>query len=315
MTKKIFIVILVFMFIFSMSMSGADVKANTLNDNVNIENVQLDVDEVQPVRGKVQYTITEAPGPIEQKPIEDKVIDDKSVAAEEEEEETPIQEKPIEEKEVIKKINKRTIDPNKPMVAITYDDGPSQYTPGILDVLKENNSVATFFVLGLHVHNNDDVLNRMLQEGSQIGNHTYNHKKLTTISDEELYKQLKGTDDLIYMATGYTPTVMRPPYGATTEELNKKISKPIIKWSIDTRDWENRNTEMITNSILENVKDGDIILMHDLYNSTLEASEIVIPELVKRGFQIVTIDELFEFRKATYMAGATYYNMYKVNEK
>jgi peptidoglycan/xylan/chitin deacetylase (PgdA/CDA1 family) len=151
----------------------------------------------------------------------------------------------------------------------------------------------------------------MLEEGNQIGNHSYNHKNLTTISDEELYKQIKGTDDLVYIATGYTPSVMRPPYGSTNKELIQKISKPVIKWSVDTRDWENRNVEMINKNIFENVKDGDIILMHDLYESTLEASKIAIPELISRGFQIVTIDELFEYRGASLAAGEQYYNVYK----
>ena len=207
--------------------------------------------------------------------------------------------------------DKRIIDPDKPMIAVTYDDGPSTYTPEILDILKENNSVATFFVLGSRVNDYTETLNRILEEGSQIGNHTYNHKKLTTISDEELYKQVKGTDDLVYIATGHTPSVMRPPYGASDKELNQKISKPVIKWSIDTRDWENRNAEMINQNIFENVKDGDIILMHDLYESTLEASKTAIPELISRGFQLVTIDELFEYRGASLVAGEQYYNLYK----
>lgn len=295
MTKKLLTITLAIMMVLSMSTVSAsvyNVKAqvldntlenaneetfkdrNTNNDNKNIieDNVQYENANL----GKKEYSITEAPGPI------------------------------VEVKE-----NQRVIDPNKPMIAITYDDGPSIYTPEILDVLKENNSVATFFVLGQSVYNNEAILNQMLEDGNQIGNHTYNHKKLTTISDEELYKQVQGTDDLIRIATGYTPTVMRPPYGTTNEELNKKIQRPVIHWSIDTRDWENKNVDMITTSILDNVKDGDIILMHDLYNSTAEASKLVIPELVNRGYQLVTIDELFEHRQATLIAGQQYYNMYR----
>ena len=209
----------------------------------------------------------------------------------------------------------RTIDPNKPMIALTFDDGPSKYTEELLDVLKENNSVATFFVLGLQVNKFKEVIPRMIDEGNQIGNHSFDHKRLTTLSDDDVYDEINKTDSLVYEAAFYKPYVMRPPYGSTSNDLIEKLQKPIVKWSIDTRDWESRNTEAITEVVLNNVKDGDIILMHDLYNSTLEASEIVIPELVKRGFQLVTIDELFEFREATYMAGATYYNMYKVNEK
>lgn len=207
--------------------------------------------------------------------------------------------------------NKRIIDPDKPMIALTFDDGPSKYTPEILKVLKENNSAATFFVVGSQVEMFGDILSQMAEEGNEIGNHTYNHKDLETVTDEELYKQIKGTDDLIYNASGYTPTIMRPPYGSSDEELNKKIIKPVIKWSVDTLDWKNRDTETIVNTILENVKDGDIVLMHDLYESTAEAAKIVIPKLTEKGYQLVTVSELSEYRGVALTAGQQYYNMYK----
>ncbi len=296
MTKKISTLIsltLIFMIILSVGTVSADIH-NTENQAVDYENETAENSNQLPLAddfknnieeniqyenldsGNRQYAVTEAPEPITEE-----------------------------------KAKQRAIDPNKAMVAITYDDGPSQYTSRILDILKENNSVATFFILGQRVYNNEDILSRTIEEGSQIGNHSYNHKNLTTIGDEELYKQVQGTDDLIRIATGYTPTVMRPPYGSTTDDLNKKIQRPIIKWSIDTRDWESRNVEMIKNSILDNVKDGDIILMHDLYDSTAEASKLVIPELLNRGYQLVTIDELVESRGESLSAGQQYYNMYK----
>lgn len=280
MTKRIFTLTFALMMVLLMSTDMNVAQANIYNDYAGYPDFEDNVginEQAELNTGKVQYTITEAQGPI--------AADDN--------------------------INKREIDPSKPMIAITYDDGPSIYTTEILNTLKENNSVATFFVLGSQVHGNKDILNRMIEEGNQIGNHTYNHKNLTTISDEELYKQIQGTDDLVYIATGYTPTVMRPPYGSTSEELNKKIQKPIIQWSIDTRDWENRNAGIIVENILKDVKDGDIILMHDLYDSTVQASEIVIPELIKRGFQLVTIDELSEYREIVFTAGVNYYHMYK----
>lgn len=206
----------------------------------------------------------------------------------------------------------REIDPNKPMIALTFDDGPSKnYTPMILDVLKENDANATFFVLGSEVKKNKDILIRMVKEGNEIGNHSYNHNDLTSISDDELRQQLVGTDEFIEDITGHIPTVMRPPYGRVNDELNKKIYKPIILWSLDTRDWENRNTEKICSNILENVKDGDIVLMHDIHRTTEEAVEIVVPELVKRGYQLVTVSELNKYRNTTLMAGHTYSNMYK----
>jgi len=211
----------------------------------------------------------------------------------------------------IKQENKRGIDLDKPMIALTYDDGPSKYTQEILDLLKENNSAATFFVLGSQASKYEETIKQMIEDGNQIGNHSYDHKRLTSLNDEELYDQINRTDNLIYEIALYKPFVMRPPYGSTTEALIDKLQKPIINWSIDTRDWESRNAEAITEIIFENVKDGDIILMHDLYESSLEASKIVIPELINRGYQLVTISELSESRKVILRAGQTYYKMYK----
>lgn len=211
----------------------------------------------------------------------------------------------------IKHESKREIDPNKPMIALTYDDGPSKYTKEILDLLKENNSAATFFVLGSQASKYEETVKQMIENGNQIGNHSYDHKRLTLLNDEELYDQINKTDNLIYEIAMYRPFVMRPPYGSTTEALKEKIQKPIINWSIDTRDWESRNAETITKIICENVKDGDIILMHDLYESSLEASKTVIPELINRGYQLVTISELSESREIILRAGQTYYKIYK----
>lgn len=211
----------------------------------------------------------------------------------------------------VKQESKREIDPNKPMIALTYDDGPSKYTKEILDLLKENNSAATFFVLGSQASKYEETVKQMIENGNQIGNHSYDHKRLTLLNDEELYDQINKTDNLIYEIAMYRPFVMRPPYGSTTEALKEKIQKPIINWSIDTRDWESRNAETITKIICENVKDGDIILMHDLYESSMEASKTVIPELINRGYQLVTISELSESREVILRAGQTYYKIYK----
>lgn len=217
----------------------------------------------------------------------------------------------VDEKEPVLEKQERIIDPNKPMIALTYDDGPSKYTQELLDVLKENNSTATFFVLGLQVQKNKEVIPLIIENGNQIGNHSYDHSRLTTLGDEELYNQINNTDNLVYEAALYKPYVMRPPYGSTSEELNEKLLKPIIKWSIDTRDWESRNSEAIAKHILDNVKDGDIILMHDIYESTLEASKTVIPELIERGYQLVTVSEMSEYRDVILQAGKSYYHMYK----
>lgn len=202
--------------------------------------------------------------------------------------------------------NERFIDPNKPMVALTFDDGPSQYTPRIVDVLNKYNSKGTFFVIGSSVKSNKELIIDMIEDGHEIGNHSYNHKDLTTISKDELYKQIVGTDDLLEIYTGHRTKIMRPPYGKNNEIMNKNIYKPIILWSLDTRDWENKNAEVVKNNILNNVKDGDIILMHDLYDSTAEAVEMVVPELIKRGYQLVTVSELMEYQGINLVSGQVY---------
>jgi peptidoglycan/xylan/chitin deacetylase (PgdA/CDA1 family) len=297
MIKKILVFLLIAMMTFSMNM-GVTAADNEFQNNLQRSgNMQYTVSEAQRPDAKVSETAA-----TEQKPV----VQEQVPAVQEQEPIVQEQKPAAEEQE-----NTRVIDPDKPMIALTFDDGPSRYTPEILKALKENNSLATFFVLGSEVNKFKDTLNQMIEDGNEVGNHTYNHKDLTKVSDDELYKQIQGTDDLVYIASGYTPTVMRPPYGASNEELNKKISKPIIKWSIDTRDWENRNTQMILDNIFDNVKDGDIILMHDLYGTTAEAAKIAIPKLIEMGYQLVTIDELSEYRGVSLIAGQQYYNMYK----
>ncbi len=202
----------------------------------------------------------------------------------------------------------RVLDPNKPMVALTFDDGPNKSTTvPILDTLKEYNSAATFFVLGNRVSNNVDILERMLEEGSEIGNHSYNHKELTKLSYEELMEQITKTQEAIIEATGYEPKLMRPTYGSYNDELKSGVCMPLILWSIDTLDWKSKSSRRITDHVLGRVKDGDIILMHDIYGSTAEAVELLVPELINRGYQLVTISELYESKEKSLECGQIYY--------
>ena len=216
-----------------------------------------------------------------------------------------------EEKEEKKEESKRIIDPDKPMIALTFDDGPSKYTPEILETLKSNNSSATFFVLGQEADKYKDTVKLITKEGSEVGNHTYNHKDLTKLSDEEISSQILNTENLIYGSSGYISSLVRPPYGASDANLNKKISRPIIKWSVDTRDWQSRDAQKVTSHVLNTVKDGDIVLMHDIYKSTAEASKTFIPKLVEMGYQLVTISELAEYRGLPLTPGQQYYKMPK----
>lgn len=192
------------------------------------------------------------------------------------------------------------IDPSKPMVALTYDDGPSRdSTPRILAKLKECGGRATFFMVGNRVGKFAPTVSQMVEQGCEVANHTYDHTLMTKVAPEELERQLMTTNQVVAQAGGVTPVLMRPCGGATNNAgmgVAGAISMPAIMWSIDTLDWKTRNAESTVSAVLDNVKDGDIILMHDLYGATADASEIIIPELIKRGYQLVTVSELASYR-------------------
>ena len=200
----------------------------------------------------------------------------------------------------------RKIDKNKKMVALTYDDGPSIYTPRILKTLKENNSVATFFVVGNRVPMYSDTVKKGYDMGCESGNHTYEHKALPNLSETEVKRQISKTNKEVKKAIGEKPVIMRPTGGATNANVKQWVGMPSIIWSIDTLDWKTRNADSTRRAVLNRVKDGDIVLMHDLYSATATASETIIPELVRRGYQLVTVSELAECRGGMKETGAYY---------
>ena len=204
----------------------------------------------------------------------------------------------------------RKIDKNKKMVALTYDDGPSIYTPRILKTLKENNSVATFFVVGNRVPMYSDTVKKAYGMGCEIGNHTYEHKILTRADAAGIRNQVSRTNVSVKKITGTAPIVMRPPGGAVNNMVKSQTGMPMILWSIDTLDWRTRNAASTKTAVLDHVKDGDIVLMHDLYEATANASTTIIPTLVERGYQLVTVSELAECRGGM-KDGCLYYSFRK----
>ncbi len=201
----------------------------------------------------------------------------------------------------------RDIDPDKPMIALTYDDGPNKKTTvPILDTLKEYDGVATFFILGNRVANNADILKRMLNEGSEIGNHSYSHKELTKLSYNELMEQINKTQEAVIENIGYEPKFVRPTYGSYNDQVRSDVKMPLILWSVDTLDWKSRDAGKVIDHVLTNVKDGDVILMHDLYDSTVEATQFLVPKLIDMGFQLVTVSELFKHKGIALEAGKIY---------
>lgn len=178
-------------------------------------------------------------------------------------------------------------------IALTYDDGPDPvYTEELLAVLEAENVRATFFLLGQEIAGQEEIVKKMYDAGHILGNHTYSHVDLLGLSEWEALEQLRKTNEVIAACTGEYPQYFRPPFGRCSESINKQISMLMIMWTLDTRDWECQDTGVIVENIVQNVKENDIILMHDGYETTVEATRQVIPILKERGYTFVTVEEL-----------------------
>lgn len=199
--------------------------------------------------------------------------------------------------------------PGGKYIALTFDDGPSAHTPRLLDALRANNAKATFFVIGSLVGGRESTLRRMVNEGHEIGNHTYGHPDLRRLSRSGVSSQITSTDNRIRNVTGVTPRLMRPPYGSrnnTVMSVAGSTGKAVILWSVDTNDWRYRNSSRLVNYILNNAKDGDIILMHDSHATTVNGVISVLPLLRARGFTMVTVSQLMAIKGKSLRSGAAY---------
>lgn len=191
---------------------------------------------------------------------------------------------------------RRHIDPDRPMIALTFDDGPSGETSRILDALEQYGQAATFFVVGSNAENYQETIARAYSIGCEIGNHTYGHSDLTSLDQAGLEETIAHANRYIISATGEPATVIRPPYGAYNDFVRHNVTRPLIHWDVDTRDWETRNAVSTYNAIIETAQDGDIVLMHDIYSSTADAACKAIARLVHDGYQLVTVSELARYR-------------------
>lgn len=194
-------------------------------------------------------------------------------------------------------IKKKSVSTDDKVIALTFDDGPSKYTSKILDILKKYNACGTFFVIGNKTTFYKDILRRMLNEGSEIGNHSYDHKLLTRLSENEFKEEINKTQENIKKLTGFTPKLFRPTYGGYTNTLKKYTDLTFVLWDIDSRDWQVKNKDKILNNILPNVKPGKIILMHDNHEYSLNSLEDLIKKLKDDNYKFVTVSELLEIKK------------------
>lgn len=186
------------------------------------------------------------------------------------------------------------IDPKKPIIALTFDDGPAynKASDQILDILEKYNVKATFFMVGQNAKDHPKNLKRKVKLGMEIGNHTMKHNHL---GKQVTADDIKKSSEAIYKTCGVYPTAFRSPGGSTTKLIRdecKKEKMPLYYWSVDTEDWKSRDADKVYKTVMKNVSDGDIILMHDIYPSTAKAVKKLIPALIKKGYQFVTCEEL-----------------------
>ncbi len=194
------------------------------------------------------------------------------------------------------------------LIALTFDDGPYQKTTNrILDVLEKNNGVATFFLVGYNIPDNAETISRAHRMGCEIANHSQDHKSLTKCNAATIREQVSGPNESIKALLGAPPALFRAPGGAY-KDVEATIGMPLIQWSIDTKDWKykdaankNRTEEQrtadlrrIADEVVGSAESGDIVLMHDIYEFTADLCDIIVPELVAKGFKLVTVSELFE---------------------
>jgi peptidoglycan/xylan/chitin deacetylase (PgdA/CDA1 family) len=206
--------------------------------------------------------------------------------------------------------SKETPSEKRGSIALTFDDGPSSFTNRLLDCLEENNAKATFFLVGEEVTYFPDEVKRAAELGCEIGNHSYSHTDLTTLDAAGIAEEIGKTDQLLLNLVGHGGTVVRPPYGSVNDTVKQTVGTPMILWSIDTLDWETLDADTTVQTVLDNVKDGDIILMHDIYSTTVDAAQILIPTLIEEGYDLVTIHELAEIKGVTLTTGTTYGEFY-----
>lgn len=184
-------------------------------------------------------------------------------------------------------------DTQRKQIALTFDDGPHpRFTKLLLDGLAQRKVPATFFVVGKNIPGNEELIRRMDQEGHLIGNHTYDHVKISDMSAAQACEQVEKTSALVREITGKDTEFVRPPFGEWNKDMECSFTMIPVLWSIDPLDWTTENTALIEERILSEAEEGDIILMHDYYQSSVDAALDVVDALLEQGYELVTVDKL-----------------------
>ena len=194
------------------------------------------------------------------------------------------------------------------LIAITFDDGPGAYTAQLLDELAARDVKATFFVSGYRAANYPETLKRMVSEGHQLASHTQNHENLNTLSAAKIADEISRTQDYITAAGGDNPAYIRPPYGNANKTVRAQAPSPLINWSVDPEDWKYHNADTVCSNILAGSYDGAIILVHDIYQTSVNGALAAIDKLLEQGYEFVTVRDLLLRRGITPEAGVMYYD-------
>ena len=202
------------------------------------------------------------------------------------------------------------IDPTKKYVAFTFDDGPSSAnTVDIVNYLKSTRSHATFFMQGQYMNRYPDILKYVLDNGNEVGSHTYTHINLLKSKKGKIESEITATENKYYELTGNHISLLRPPYGSINNSIKEAYDYTYILWSVDTNDWRYKDSERLYDYVINSVEDGDIILMHDIHETTKIGVEKIMPELYVRGYRVVSVSELANIKGKTLEKHVSYRSM------
>jgi peptidoglycan-N-acetylglucosamine deacetylase len=209
----------------------------------------------------------------------------------------------------VEKDNNFSLDATKPTVALTFDDGPSKYTREVVNILSQNKANATFFILANKLDESNSLdLKYLLKMGNEIGTHTYSHKILTRLSKSKIDSEINNSKQTINEYLNYDVKLLRPPYGISNNYIRNNFNMSIILWNIDTLDWQSRSAKKVYDHIINHLHDGDIILMHETYASSVAALKMVLPALYQKGYQVTTVSNLAKLKGINLESNTIYHN-------
>lgn len=207
-------------------------------------------------------------------------------------------------------INNTNYFKDKKLVALTFDDGPnSKTTKKLLAELKKRQAKVSFFMLGEKATCEPDLVRSIYNEGHSIGSHTYSHKNLNTLTDQEIKDEINKTNELIRSITGSEVKYLRPPYGLFKEETLATSNMTFILWNVDTEDWKYKNSKRLTQYLVDHIEDGDIVLLHDIYESTITGVLDAIDILKPLNYEFVSIDELAKYKNIPLEKNKVYHSI------